>query len=287
MRGEINCRQANERTKSRNGICRRSGRDHAPTARGREEEEEGTGTSEADLEENDAGGLLRAAGSSHPGADQPNLPVVSVRRARPRPRPRVGPNLGVGQDAVPEREPALPPPAAVVGPLVQHALHRDGRSRRRRRRGLRLRRQRRRGVPRQRRRGGEAAQRGVVEVVVVAAAAVLAFPVAAAAPSASHALRHPALRRRRRRGNGRDGTGGNRREVRSPRQSPRFIFSSGWSLFMCGPTRPLLSPLSWLQTSRALFGIFFFLVLAWPVSTKLQQQNFGLRKPPTNDTLSC
>lgn len=246
-----------ERTKSRNGICPTgsAGSQHKDRRRGRA----------TDLEAYDAGGLLGAARAADPGADQPDL-AVPLRRSGAR----VGPNLGVGQDAVAEREPALPPPAAVVGPLVQHPLDRHLRARGRGGGGgggVRRQRQRRRGVPRQWRGRGEAAQRAVVVLVVDSV------------PAAAHALRHPATgaRQRRRRGDGGEGRGAaargrrERREFRSPRlASPRFIFSSGWSLFKCGAHSP--PPrcffLSWLQTDRALFGIFlgFFslVLLFWP-----------------------
>lgn len=198
-----------ERTKSRNGICPTgsAGSQHKDRRRGRA----------TDLEAYDAGGLLGAARAADPGADQPDL-AVPLRRSGAR----VGPNLGVGQDAVAEREPALPPPAAVVGPLVQHPLDRHRRARGRGGGGgggVRRQRQRRRGVPRQWRGRGEAAQRAVVVLVVDSV------------PAAAHALRHPATgaRQRRRRGDGGEGRGAaargrrERREFRSPRLATLYF----------------------------------------------------------------
>jgi hypothetical protein len=147
--------------------------------------------SSTDLEADDAGGLVRASGSV--GADQPDL-AVPVRRPRAS-----GPNLGVGQHAVAEREPAAPPASPVVGPLVKRPFHRHHRC------PLSL-----------RRRAGEAAQRAVVVTVSVS-------PPAVCAPSAAaSALRHPA---RRENGKGE----GTRREFRVA----NTLFSSGrWFLFM-------------------------------------------------------
>lgn len=248
-----NYQQANERTKSRED---RPGSRANRTGGGRDKR--------VDLEEYDAGRLLRAARSFHPRTNHSNLPVT-VRRPRPRLRPRVGPNLGVGQDAVAEREPALPPPATVVGPLVQHALHHNRRHRRGNRGGgsLWLRSQRRGGVPSQRRRGREAAQRAVMVVV-----AVLVVPAAAAAPSASHALYRPRdapTVATVREWMGRDA-------MRVSLSSSHYIFSSSWSLFMCGLTRPVLvpflfffSPLFLLQTKQTftplLQNISYFIFL--------------------------
>lgn len=123
------------------------------------------------LEADDADGLVRTARAADPGggaADQPDLAAAAAAAILVGGSGGVPTNLGVGEHPVVEREPPLPPPAAVVGPLVEHPGHRH-------RRAARLGLRRRRRVRRRQRRRGEAAEAVVVQVVVDASASAAAL----------------------------------------------------------------------------------------------------------------